>query len=201
MKSIMFAIVTVCALSIAASTGLSAQNPPAPPTHTQGMQHTPGMQHPAGAAPTQGGQAAFAAISEVVKLLEADHTTDWTKVNLDALRQHLIDMDLVTLRAQVTARPVDGGLAMDVTGEAEVAAAVTRMLVSHAAMLDAMPHWRATTAPVSKGVRLTVTARLATDAATVARIRGLGFAGLLVQGDHHTTHHLALAKGVDIHKH
>jgi hypothetical protein len=29
----------------------------------------------------------------------------------------------------------------------------------------------------------------------VARIRGLGFIGLLVQGAHHQPHHLAMAKG------
>jgi hypothetical protein len=29
----------------------------------------------------------------------------------------------------------------------------------------------------------------------VARIRGLGFIGLLVQGGHHGPHHLAMARG------
>jgi hypothetical protein len=40
-----------------------------------------------------------------------------------------------------------------------------------------------------------VTARAAEDAKTVARIRGLGFVGLLVQGGHHGPHHLAMARG------
>jgi hypothetical protein len=44
-------------------------------------------------------------------------------------------------------------------------------------------------------VRLIVIARAASDSATVAKIRGLGFAGLLVQGGHHGPHHLAMAKG------
>jgi hypothetical protein len=35
------------------------------------------------------------------------------------------------------------------------------------------------------------------DSATVARIRGLGFAGLLTQGAHHQAHHLAMARGGD----
>jgi hypothetical protein len=203
MKSITLGIVTVCVLSVFIWVGVAAQNGPSTASTPLGqeMQHTPGMQHPAGAAPTEGGQAAFAAIGEIVKLLEADHSTDWSKVNLEALRQHLIDMDLVTLRARVTTRAVDGGLAMDVTGDTAVEAAITRMLVSHATMLDAMPAWRATTTPIAGGVRLTVTVRNADDAGTLAKIRGLGFAGLLVQGDHHTTHHLALARGVDIHRH
>lgn len=181
-------------LAVLLSFGLAAQNPPPAP-----MQHTPGMQHEAAGTPTQGGQAAFAAISEIVKLLEADHTTDWSKVDLEALRQHLADMDLVTLHARVAPRTVADGLTMDVTGDVAVAAAIERMLVPHAAMLDGMPAWRATAAPIAGGARLTVTARTAGDAATIAKIRGLGFAGLLVQGDHHRAHHLLIAKGTGPH--
>jgi hypothetical protein len=180
--------VLIAGLSL--SLGARPQNPPAPMTHVAGMQHD---SH--GAPPTQSGQSAFAAISEIVKLLEADPATDWSKVNLEALREHLADMDRVTLRSRVRARQVDAGLSIDVTGDAEVAAAIGRMLVPHASMLDAMPAWRATATPIAGGVRLTVTSRSAADAATIARIRGLGFAGLLVQGDHHTAHHLMIAKG------
>ena len=34
-----------------------------------------------------------------MRILEADPTTDWSKVNIGALREHLIDMDEVTMRA------------------------------------------------------------------------------------------------------
>ena len=40
-------------------------------------------------SPIQTGQAGFAAIQEIVAILEADTTTDWTKVDVEALRQHL----------------------------------------------------------------------------------------------------------------
>src|SRR5690349_19552961 len=43
------------------------------------------------AVPTQSGQAAFATISEIVRMLKADPKTDWSRVNIEALRQHLID--------------------------------------------------------------------------------------------------------------
>ena len=46
--------------------------------------------------PTMPGQDAFGAIQEIVRILEADPKTDWSKVNLEALRQHLIDMKDVT---------------------------------------------------------------------------------------------------------
>ena len=61
-------------------------------------------------APTQPGQGAFAAIQEIVDILEADPRTDWSKVDIGALRQHLEDMDNVTLHAQVRSTPIGGGL-------------------------------------------------------------------------------------------
>jgi hypothetical protein len=125
---------------------------------------------PAADAPTLPGQDAFGAIAEVVSLLDADPDTDWSRVDLERLRQHLIDMNEVVLRSAVKASPVPGGLAMEITGAPR-------------------------TERIPGGLRLTVTARAAGDARTVARIRGLGFAGLLVQGGHHGPHHLAMAKG------
>ena len=46
------------------------------------------------------GQDAFGAIQEIVHILDADPKTDWSKVDLEALRQHLIDMNEVTLHAE-----------------------------------------------------------------------------------------------------
>ena len=51
-----------------------------------------------GAIPS--GQAAYATMAAIVAMLEADSTTDWSKVNIEALRQHLIVMNEVTLRAR-----------------------------------------------------------------------------------------------------
>ena len=45
------------------------------------------------------GQDAFGAIQEIVGILEADPNTDWSKVNISALREHLVDMNEVTLKA------------------------------------------------------------------------------------------------------
>ena len=50
------------------------------------------------------GQDAFGTIQEIVRILEADPTTDWSKVNIAALREHLIDMNEVTLHAAATER-------------------------------------------------------------------------------------------------
>jgi hypothetical protein len=69
------------------------------------------------------------------------------------------------------------------------------MLVPHAAELDRMPAFAAKTESIPSGVRLTVTAKAPDDAKAVARLRGLGFIGLLTAGAHHGPHHLAMARG------
>ncbi|MEO7082667.1 MAG: hypothetical protein ABI442_02915 [Gemmatimonadaceae bacterium] len=145
--------------------------------------------------PTMPGQAAFGAIGEVVRLLEADPSTDWSRVNIEALRQHLIDMDDVTMHAVVKQHNVAGGVDLDVSGTGRTVLAIRRMVTNHARMLDQGGDYRASVAQTPAGVRLTVTARNASDAGIVARIRGLGFAGILTEGDHHPAHHLAIARG------
>src|SRR5579872_26278 len=65
---------------------------------------------------TEQGQAAFAALQEIVRILEADPHTDWSKVNLDALREHLIDMSRVTLDAHAIVHRIPGGTRITVTG-------------------------------------------------------------------------------------
>jgi len=158
--------------------------------HGQHMSHGPGA-----SAPGMPGQDAFAAVAEIVRMLDADASTDWSKVDLERLRQHLIDMNEVVLRARVQPTPVPGGLVMDVTGAGRTEEAIRAMVVPHAAELDRMPSYAAKTALIPGGVRLTVTAKPAEDARAVARLRGLGFIGLLTEGAHHGPHHLAMAKG------
>ena len=159
------------------------------------MPHGPMTSPAAIDEPTLPGQDAFGAISEIVRLLDADPHTDWSQVDLERLRQHLIDMNEVVLRAEVRTSPVPGGLVMDVTGAGRTETAIRAMVVPHAAELDQMPGLAAKTEAIPGGVRLTVTARDAEDAKAAARVRGLGFIGLLTLGAHHQPHHLAMARG------
>ena len=149
-----------------------------------------------GNVPTLPGQDAFGAIGEIVAMLEADPKTDWSKIDLEALRQHLIDMNDVTLQADVLTKPVDGGLEMAVTGSGRTLAAIQRMVPAHATEINGRNGWTATTTMLDKGVLLRVTA---SDTKEVSHIRGLGFIGILVSGSHHQPHHLAMAKGEPIH--
>ena len=171
------------------------QMPPGAMPHGAMPQGMHQLHHPAGGGQSMPGQDAFGAMAEVVRILEADPATDWSKVDMERLRQHLIDMDEVVLRASVKAAQVPGGLSMDVTGTGRTVQSVRDMVIPHTAELDGMPAWSAKAEPIPDGVRLIVVARDPADAKTVARIRGLGFAGLLVQGGHHGPHHLAMAKG------
>lgn len=173
--------------------------------HNPGMQHTPGMQHPGGASsatpaqgralPTQSGQSAYSAIGEIVRILEADPATDWSKVNIERLRLHLVDMDDVTLRARVAQTPIPGGARMDVTGEGPTVDAIRRMVRAHSTQPDVTSEALVQVEDIPGGARLVVTARQAGDARMEAKIRGLGFAGLLTRGDHHAPHHLGMASG------
>lgn len=150
------------------------------------------------AGPTESGQDAFAAIQEVVAILEADPETDWSQVNIDALRDHLIDMHLVTLYAKVDKETVDGGARYQVSGDGETVGAIQRMVTAHARQMSSDTDWAATATERDYGVELTVTAGSDAD---VAKIRGLGFAGFMALGDHHQPHHLMMATGGITHQH
>lgn len=75
------------------------------------------------------------------------------------------------------------------------------MVVPHTVELDRTSEWSARTKTIPGGVRLTVTAKAPNDARIVARIRGLGFIGLLTEGAHHQPHHLAMAKDEEMNAH
>lgn len=140
------------------------------------------------------GQAAFAAIAAVVETLEADPTTDWSQVDIEALRQHLIDMDQVMMDSRVAAEALPDGALFRVSGDGATRDAIRRMTLAHARALDAMPDLSATARETPGGAALEVRAADGSER-TATRIRGLGFAGLLTLGSHHGPHHLMIARG------
>ena len=197
MKLLRIACLT-SALVLSATTAFAQGNP----AHMGPMGAMPMHHNPAGdmmgQQPRAPGQAAFGAIQEIVNLLQADPKTDWSKVDIDALRQHLIDMDEVTLRAVVRKEPIDNGLRMTVTGTGRTLEAIQRMIPDHAREIDGTNGWTVRAAPNADSVVLTVTAA---NAAEAVKIRALGFMGIMAQGGHHQRHHLAMAKGEMAHRH
>jgi hypothetical protein len=166
-------------------------------THGQMMQgrhmmpaHMMGGQQPSGAFATQPGQGAFAAIQEIVEILAADPKTDWSKVNIDALRQHLIDMNNVTLGANAKNESIDGGMRFDVTGEGPVRDSIRRMTAAHAATMNGVDGWKFEATEIEGGASLTVHS----PAKDIDKLHGLGFFGVLTLGMHHQMHHLMIAR-------
>lgn len=147
---------------------------------------------PEGASPTEPGQGAFAAIQEIAAMLAPDEATDWSTVDLEALRQHLIDMDNVTLRAKVAAAPADNGMIFTVTGDGEVRDSIVRMVTAHAATMKGVGGFTYETAENADGA--TLIART-DNPADVEKLRGLGFIGVMSLGAHHQEHHIAIALG------
>jgi hypothetical protein len=150
-----------------------------------------GKQSDVTGTPTMPGQDAFGAIQEVVQILQSDPKTDWSKVNIDALRQHLIDMNEVTLRAAATPRVFDNGIEFMVTGEGRTLEAIKRMVPAHVNELREIG-WNAKSEVLQNGVKLTVTAN---EEQPLTKLKALGFMGLMVEGGHHQPHHLMIALG------
>ena len=140
--------------------------------------------------PTEPGQGAFAAIAEIVAMLRANPDTDWSKVNITALRNHLVDMDMLVTRARVTSSPIDGGLDMHISLAGRGGAAAGRMVPMHAPMLARETGWKSELKKDDGMMDWRVT-----SPADALQIRALGFYGLMAQGAHHQPHHLALATG------
>ncbi|HHS94800.1 MAG TPA: hypothetical protein ENK63_05635 [Rhodobacterales bacterium] len=165
---------------------------------TAGMDHVLHSQlggHMEMAPVSQPGQGAFAAIGEIVATLEADPATDWSTVDIDALRDHLVDMDLVTTRSTAQSTPIEGGLRFTVHGSGDVTGAVQRMVLAHAAIMDGVGDWHFAAQQIDDGAILDVTV----PEADRARLAGLGFYGVMASGMHHQAHHWAMATGSNPH--
>jgi len=165
--------------------------------HHQTMNEAAHGSRPIAQAPTQPGQSAFAAIQEIVAILEADPDTDWSKVDVEGLRQHLIDMDNVTLHARVSSEPVDSGVRFIVTGEGGVADSIRRMILAHSAAMNGVDRWRFEARATPEGAEMVVR----TPASDRDKLRGLGLLGVLTRGMHHQQHHLMIARGGHPHAH
>ncbi|MEE9319693.1 MAG: hypothetical protein V3U76_04535 [Granulosicoccus sp.] len=190
-------LVCLCVLALALPATTTAQD-------TTNNQHTADMNHDAMShqmtmsTPQQSGQSAFAAIQEIVDILLSDPATDWGRVDIDALRSHLIDMDNVTLRAQVKTAELDNGTLYTATSlDSAVSASIQNMVLAHASTMDGVNGWTLTADQIDTGATLMVEG----PEADTDRIRALGFIGLMTVGMHHQAHHIAIASGSNPHDH
>lgn len=140
------------------------------------------------------GNEIFGTIQEVVQQLEADPTTDWSKVDLESLRQHLLDMKAFTEEVSVISKePVENGVLIKVKPQTHRAAeALKRLFQMHPAMLKSEKGWDMETEQNDDQWTITVTTK---NASEVEKIRALGYIGLLAEGAHHQLHHWMIATG------
>lgn len=155
-----------------------------------GQELQPAITHAGANSPvSEPGHGAFAAVAEIAPQLQSDPATDWTRVDFEALRRHLINMDNVTLRSAVEVTDVPGGAPFAISAtDPEIADSRVRMVTGHAAAMDDPAGRRYQVATGDTGAVLTVTG----DA---AQIRTLGFIGVMTMRMHHQAHHWAIATG------
>ena len=118
--------------------------------------------------------------------------TDWSRVNIETLRQHLIDMDLLTLSAHVSTEQTPQGVSFKVTGNERTRQGIRTMVPAHASFLETETGWEVAVTEIEGGVLM----RVEGDR---SQIKALGFIGLMTIGAHHQEHHLMMAKGNIVH--
>ena len=177
-------------------------------THTPGMNHkmhnaqapatTPGMAAATG-QPTEGGQSAFATIAEIIVLLKKDPKTDWSKVNINGLREHLVDMSEVTLKANAKMSVKGNAVTFNVTGTGRTLLAIQNMAIPHSMVLSGTTNWKVSAQKTANGAIMTV---VVPNEKELAMVKGLGFFGVMATGAHHQAHHYLMAKGAtNVHAH
>jgi hypothetical protein len=144
---------------------------------------------------TETGQSAFAAISEITQMLVQDKDIDWSQVNITALRDHLVDMNNVTVHSISRMEDCESDVTFTVVGEAEVAGSIQRMLNAHAPMLQNETGWKVTVGNIENGAAMTIK----TSKEELVKVKGLGFYGVMALGAHHQLHHRMIALGMDPH--
>lgn len=159
--------------------------------------HSDGMNHSSMASnepqPTQGGQAAFAAIIEIVGLLEQNPATNWDTVDIDLLRSHLLDMNLVMLNTTASKEVIsDNTIRFTVTANESSMASVKRMVPTHSQFVQQTRGWDIQAELTNNGATVTISSE---DTNTIKRLNALGFYGFMSLEAHHQTHHYQMARG------
>lgn len=188
--------VAIFAAATISATGYGIMSSLAAGEHDAHSAHGTTTITPVGSMPQEPGQSAFAAIAEIVAMLNDDPDTDWGKVNIAALRDHLVDMEMLTTEAAYTHAEIDGGIEFEVYGSKRSIEAARRMVPAHAQELSKTVDWRITTEDSDRGVKMIVQP---TETNPTAKIKALGFFGIMATGAHHQPHHLGIATGSLMH--
>ena len=141
------------------------------------------------------GQSAFAAIAEIVAKLESNPNTNWNVIDIKGLREHLRDMNKVIIDAVTVAKEIDGGMQFTVTGGVDVKSSIRRMTLAHATFMNNVNGWEYKAKKIDGGAVVTVLV----PPQDQAKIKALGFFGMIASSSHHQLHHWMMASGKNAH--
>ena len=146
---------------------------------------------------TEAGTDPFAVIQEAITLLEANPDTDWSMVNIEALRLHLVEMQDMTLNVTVEQEPIKLGFKAVITPTTNRALqSMSRVLSVHPSQMKEETGWNMVVTNNNGIFTIAVTTDQLQD---VDKIRGLGYIGIMAYGNHHQQHHWAMASGENPH--
>lgn len=146
----------------------------------------------------EAGNAIFGTIQEVIKNLESDPNTNWEKVDIEGLRQHLIDMENFTTGVDVVSQEnIEKGAQIVIRAKSEEAhQSLTRALKAHPSMMESETGW---TMDVKQNKELFTLIIETNKPEEVVKLRAFGYIGIMAQGDHHQVHHWMMASGSNPH--
>ena len=147
-------------------------------------------------ATTLPGNDAFGAMQEVVRRARSRSGDRLVEGRYRRLARASDRHERVTLNAKAETQATDTGVMISVTGEGRTLVAIKRMVPAHVARAARARLGLPRRKILPNGVKLTVAAA---DLAQRAKLKALGFLGIMVQGAHHSVHHLAMAKGEFVH--
>ena len=162
--------------------------------NTSGMDHSKMMSNSQASLPvaTEGGQGGFTAIAEIVALLQADPNTDWSKVNIDMLREHLVDMNELAMNATAKTQVKNDSVEFHIAASDRTLKAVHAMVPAHAGVLTDTTNWRVSAKLTDDGAIMILVAE---NLHELQKIKALGFFGIMATGAHHQDHHMLIATG------
>lgn len=149
---------------------------------------------------TEAGNDIFGTIQEVITNLNANTDTDWDKVNIEALKQHLLDMRDMTINVEVISqkRLKNGSEILIKPSNKRSIQAMKKVLSAHPEQLKKETNWQMRVQKQGDKYLLTTTTNKPIE---VSKIVGLGYIGLMAYGNHHQPHHWSMATGNNPHSH
>ncbi|HIP43925.1 MAG TPA: hypothetical protein EYG93_01130 [Sulfurospirillum arcachonense] len=147
----------------------------------------------------EAGNDAFGTIQEVIKKLENDPETDWSKVDIEALRVHLSDMQDMTLNIEVISQKnIPNGVEVIIKATTPRAnRALKRAFMAHPSQMKKETGWDMEVEEKNKSF---IIKAITSKKNEIDKIRALGYIGLMAYGSHHQPHHWMMATGANPHK-